>query len=283
MLGFFLTGAYSELTIGEFPRLLRRMKEFLNEIDTLPILPNNRDQFISGHANLNKELLFIIHSKSERLGKFALLGASAMNYVLQESVNLDLARQLRKQAVQYLADIQISEDVLDTFLINSNTKGKEIDLNNLHSASLEFAREIIKPTSEDQKVAFVSMPFILEDRYFDFYLPLLKKLGYIGFRAWGGLANEYYQELMIELIRKSGTVLVDLTGLNVNVIYEMGLAHGMKKSVFPIVDETQTQVPANFGDLSIAQYNSNDIESSIHSCVSLISLMQFGEKLVQEE
>ena len=283
MLGFFLTGSYAELTVHEFPRLLKRMQEFLEEIGALPILPSNREHFISGHAHLTKEVIFSVHSESELLGKFALLGATAMNYVLQSSVNKQLASQLREQASEYLADIQIPDSILDKFLERANRKGQGIDLNSLHSSSLEFLRKIIDPIPAETKTAFISMPFSLEEHYLTFYVPFLQDLGYCGFRAWGGMAHEDYQELMITLLRKSKCVLADLTGLNINVIYEMGVAHGMGKIVFPIVDESQQQVPSNFGDLAIVNYNSSDLQESIQSSSLMLSLMQLGEDLEQEK
>jgi hypothetical protein len=52
-------------------------------------------------------------------------------------------------------------------------------------------------------------------------------------RAWGGLSSEEYYILLLTLITRSGCMLAELSTLNLNVINEVGVAHGNGRPVYP--------------------------------------------------
>ncbi len=76
-------------------------------------------------------------------------------------------------------------------------------------------------------------------------------------RAWGGLSSEEYYLFLLTLISRSGAVLAELTTLNLNVINEVGIAHGIPKVVFLIGRKPLPHVPSNIAHLPIHMYRTD--------------------------
>jgi tetratricopeptide (TPR) repeat protein len=92
-----------------------------------------------------------------------------------------------------------------------------------------------------------------------FYRPSLEATGYRAFRAWGGLSNEDYCDLLLKLIGKSGMVWADVSELNYNVLYEIGAAHALGKLSMLVVAESEARaVPANIGRDAVVRYSTAD-------------------------
>ncbi len=268
MLGFFLTGMGAEAIAEQYPRLQRRVNEFLEEVGSLPTAPADREVMLSHQERIVTEIVMALDLFAPALlVQCAHLGMVSMHYVLRASFErenstvspdeLELTQDLRAQAEERLEKLGLPLEALDRFLQAMEWDGDTLLLQPLHTASLDFVRELLEAVGDAGNTAFVVMPFRLEERYAGFYLPLLEQLGYRGFRAWGGLSGEDYQPLMVELIRSAEATLVDVTGANPNVLYELGLAHGMDKTVFVVGDESSDELPANLRDLAIARYDSS--------------------------
>jgi hypothetical protein len=83
------------------------------------------------------------------------------------------------------------------------------------------------------KTAFVIMPFDseLNEVYNEFILPILKDVGYLVSRADDLYGQKNILSDIVERIVSSDLVIADLTGLNANVFYELGIAHGLGRPV----------------------------------------------------
>jgi hypothetical protein len=125
------------------------------------------------------------------------------------------------------------------------------------------------------------------DYYRDFYRPSLEQCGYRTFRAWGGLANEDYADLLLALIGKSGFVWADVSDLNPNVIYEIGAAHAFGKlSALVVRDDLAHGVPANIGHDAVVRYDPTDSDWPtgavllMAACIAALELAaERGERL----
>ena len=98
-------------------------------------------------------------------------------------------------------------------------------------------------TSDDpQPIAFVIMPFDdeFDDLYNDFLYETLTDLGFAVSRA-DDLQNA--QNIMKDILTglsESDLIVADLTGLNPNVHYELGLAHALNKPVIMLTQDIGT-------------------------------------------
>ena len=117
------------------------------------------------------------------------------------------------------------------------------------SAALWLARARIEPLPEEPSSAFVSMPFAepFATRYRQFYVPLLRAQGFRALRAWGGVAFEDYWDLLVALIKKASGFLADITGNNLNVLHEVGLAEGLGKTAMLVIQGTDALAASNLG------------------------------------
>jgi hypothetical protein len=108
----------------------------------------------------------------------------------------------------------------------------------------------------NENICFVMMPFGNEhDKRYDFiYKPAIESLEFNSKRA----DNLYRPSPIIkdiwEYINKSKILLADITGLNPNVMYELGLAHAIAKPVI-IISDTIESVPFDLRYLRILIYD----------------------------
>ncbi len=281
MLGYFLSGAPAYYANSRYPVLRRRLNQFLEELDLLPILPKDRPKH-SAEGQLIKEVIFMVRTVSEMTADFAYLSCLAFQYVIQRGVNLKIAYECRNIAKEWMDKYEISTERLDDFA-SSIVTGKDgwISADELHTAGLKFLKSLIEPLRTSKNTAFVAMPFArpFDKYYFSFYKPLLARLNLNAIRAWGGLSHENYQEIIAILIRKCGVVLADLTTLNINVIHEIGMAESMDKTLFLIAAKDEVIPPSNLADLAIIQYDRSGTDwerREIENCAAIISLEKAG-------
>jgi hypothetical protein len=285
MMGLFLGGSCASAAAAEYGRLSARMQEFLEEVETLPLVPPDREVLVEHHARVTTEIALALNLSDQRLAFFMVLAMTATLFVLgtrarlggttENLDDLDLPA-LKAQAISHLRKIKVGREPLDRYLASTQLlPDGRIDLHTLHTASLVFVRELLDPLDDTAggATAFVIMPFELADRYRALYLPVLTRLGYRGFRAWGGILREDYQELMTTLIRRSSRCLADLTRSNVNVAYEIGFAHGCNQRILLIAEAGTTGLPANFGDLAVVTYPSGTSGWAEHDIASTAAML----------
>src|SRR5215213_5676776 len=89
------------------------------------------------------------------------------------------------------------------------------------------------PSMSDKPKAFVIMPFDAElnEVYGSFIVPTLEEIGYSVLRADDLYGQRNILRDIVESISDSDLIVADLTGLNPNVFYELGVAHGLQRSV----------------------------------------------------
>ncbi|MEK6289222.1 MAG: hypothetical protein AABO57_26205 [Acidobacteriota bacterium] len=96
------------------------------------------------------------------------------------------------------------------------------------------------------------MPFGpgFDDRYRRVYAPAIRDAGLQPLRADSLSKPSPIMEDVWRLTKLAGVLLADLTGCNVNVFYELGLAHGIQKPVVLITDNVQ-EIPFDLRSLRV--------------------------------
>lgn len=122
----------------------------------------------------------------------------------------------------------------------------------------------IKPVYSKSKV-FVAMPF--SDAYMDSYnygiVPALTALGLSHYRADNDISNKDIMCKICQEIQSSEVVLVNISGLNPNVMLELGLAYGLGKSVI-IIKDTNTKAISDLGSLEYIEYlHAHDLQQKL--------------------
>jgi len=129
----------------------------------------------------------------------------------------------------------------------------------------------------NENICFVMMPFDnLSDNYYkQIYKPSIESLGFKFKRADSLFRPSPIIRDIWEYINKSKILLADITGLNPNVMYELGLAHAISKPVI-IISDTIDKVPFDLRFLRILIYDvknvswANDLAEKIKSSISEI-------------
>lgn len=102
---------------------------------------------------------------------------------------------------------------------------------------------------------FIAMPF--SDEYADSYnfgiIPALTALGMDHFRADGEILNKDIMCKVCSEIQKCGIVIVNISGLNPNVMLEQGLAYGLGKPVI-ILKDKNTETISDLGSIEYIEY-----------------------------
>jgi len=262
MLGYFVAGLCYKAFESEYPRLKRRIERFAeNELLFNVKLPEKHEDYINSAADIATNINTGLSIFSSEVSRFSAIGAVFLHFIIQASFGSSGAKLSKDRLIELLGSCDISFKDTDCYKLSANEENK-ILFHDLHTSALKFLEMIISKVEVDGKSAFVAMPFIqpFEDRYDEFYKPLLIELGYQPFRAWGGFTTEIYQNLLIRLIGGSSIILAELSGLNDNVIYEVGVAHGMGKLVFPIC-EAISDLPSNLQHIGLSKYDLDKIGS----------------------
>jgi len=86
--------------------------------------------------------------------------------------------------------------------------------------------------------------------------------------------GESIDQSIRQIIERSDFVIADLTGNNPNVMYEIGFAQGIGKSVLPIVQESEGQVSAHIAGMLYVPYDPEHPDSMIKYVLSWIKRRQ---------
>ena len=74
---------------------------------------------------------------------------------------------------------------------------------------------------------------------------------------YGGLVSDAALQIP-RTIENADAVIVDLTGANPNVMYELGFAHALKKPVLPIVSRRDPDIPSDLQGYLYYAYDESD-------------------------
>lgn len=235
-----------------FSALRHRAQEFLDEVGLDHRLPADQQTYIGQMGAFVPWLLDAARERSTHLGDFVQLGMGLVVYVMARDSLPDAAAEvLTDRLYPLLEKHSLSREELDRSLARVPALPDNPTIDEVLSPLLRFLTHAVRKARVEPRTCFVAMPFRrpYRDRYGSFYTPLLLHLEYRPLRAWGGIANEDYHELLLALLAKSGMVLADISGLNHNVVYEIGAAHALGKRVILLQDTPRQRVPANAGNV----------------------------------
>ncbi len=104
--------------------------------------------------------------------------------------------------------------------------------------------------------AFIGMPF--RDEYLDSFnygiKPALESIGYSYFKADESISNTDIMCKICSELQSSSIVIFNISGLNPNVMLELGLAYGVGKSVI-IVKDKNTKAISDIGSIEYIEYD----------------------------
>ena len=111
--------------------------------------------------------------------------------------------------------------------------------------------------------AFVLMPFSdrLNTVYNNFFKPVLEDAGFKVYRA-DDLESESQRNILSDILDGISTndlIVADLTDLNPNVFYELGVAHALGKTVI-LLTQQREEVPFDLRQYRLTEYSTDFVE-----------------------
>ena len=119
------------------------------------------------------------------------------------------------------------------------------------------------------KKVFVIMPF--KDEFFEVYEMLKLKFG-DRFEFSNAGDEENQQNILKDIIQpiyEADVIIADLTGLNANVMYELGLAHGLNKKTIVITQDDLSVLP-----FDLKQYRAKDYNTHFKKFAELVDYLE---------
>lgn len=108
----------------------------------------------------------------------------------------------------------------------------------------------------EKKKVFVLMPF--EEKYFEIYEMIKQKFEKDFLFSHAGEEDNQQNILkdIVQAIYDSDIIIANLTGLNANVFYELGVAHTLNKKVIIITEDIST-LPFDLKSYRVKEYNTH--------------------------
>jgi hypothetical protein len=136
-------------------------------------------------------------------------------------------------------------------------------ISELLGRAYDLAALCLAPLPKDERTCFVIMPFTEPFRsyYSRFYRRSLNLAGFVAIRAWEGVTNEHYLQMLFMLVHKCGAALADLSPSpgssypNLNVVHEVGLNMGAGNVTFLLRQVQDVDLPSNLIGLPHATYD----------------------------
>lgn len=104
---------------------------------------------------------------------------------------------------------------------------------------------------------FVIMPF--EDDYFEAY-EMIKSQFQEDFEFSNAASEDNQQNILADIVKPifdADIILADLTGLNPNVMYELGIAHTLRKKTIVITRDNLDCLPFDLKQYRARNYNTH--------------------------
>jgi hypothetical protein len=148
----------------------------------------------------------------------------------------------------------------------------------------------LEPLPVEAALWFVAMPYRqpFAGYFGSFYRPLAEAMGGRALRGWGSLSGEAYVELMLTIMRRCHGVIADLSGLNANVLYEVGVARGLAKPLVPLCRRRDVEaLPSNIAsDQWLLVYSPREKswpEQAVLRAAAQVSVLTLGRTLADQE
>ncbi len=127
----------------------------------------------------------------------------------------------------------------------------------------------VNPSYTTNKI-FVGMPF--SDDYLDSYnfgiVPTLSALGLSHFKADNEISNKDIMCKICQEIQSCYIAIINISGLNPNVMLEQGLAYGLGKPVI-IIKDKETKAISDLGSIEYIEYShAHDLQSKLFKALS---------------
>ena len=123
----------------------------------------------------------------------------------------------------------------------------------------------------EKKKVFVIMPF--QDQFFEVYEML--KMQFADSFEFTNAADEGNQQNIlkdiVQPIYEADVVIADLTGLNPNVMYELGLAHSFNKKTITITQDELSTLP-----FDLKQYRAKDYSTHFKKFAELLDYLKIN-------
>lgn len=123
----------------------------------------------------------------------------------------------------------------------------------------------------EKKKAFVIMPF--DDKFFEVYEML--KMQFSDSFEFSNAGDEGNQQNIlkdiVQPIFEADVIIADLTGLNPNVMYELGLAHSFNKKTIMITQDELSTLP-----FDLKQYRAKDYNTHFKKFAELIEYLRIN-------
>ncbi len=121
----------------------------------------------------------------------------------------------------------------------------------------------------DPATVFVGMPFdpACDPAYTEGIVPALRAAGLVPWRADEQPGTAAVLCKICRAIQTAGLAIVDITGANPNVLFELGLLLGLNKRVV-LLKERTSPVPTDLNGLEIVEYaNSGELADRLAECL----------------
>jgi hypothetical protein len=257
-LGAFLAGSSLDFAAPRFGAMRRRVHEFLAEIGVEARLPLRHATYRAAYGGHFAAIKTQVRARSELLHDFMGIGAMAVLYAANSALaTRGQKRVLRDRWVPVLVRYQVDPDTYARFVRDIGKAAPARDASSLLSHAFGLVTELIQPLEAEADTCFVAMPFRrpFVDYFGGYYRPALARAGFRAIRAWGGISSEEYYPFVGTLISRCGAVFAELGSLNLNVINEIGLAHGANRQTFLVMRRQRRDPPSNIAQLPIFQYS----------------------------
>lgn len=243
LLGAIFTAAYGAKHRARFPLWRRQLQALLDEIEAGVQLPHDHESFTRDHAELTTRVLGGIGECSPQLKNFFLLGSASHQWLVLEDD--ETRRELRSLGRRVLDAHELSRDLWDQAL-RADRSGRDPlrQIMRLLSATL-------RNVCVEEETCFVALPpgEVYSERYELFFAELLRVCGRRALRSWSGFGGERRQEMLVQVLRRTGALLADVSGYAPGVVFELGVARGAGARVY-LFTSTPEQSPPFDLDLS---------------------------------
>lgn len=107
----------------------------------------------------------------------------------------------------------------------------------------------------NKKRIFIIMPF--KEEFYEIYNKIKEKFetNYYVSNAGSDINQQNILKDIVQLIYDADVVIADLTGLNANVMYELGLAHGLTKKTIMITQDDLANLPFDLKQYRVKKYS----------------------------
>ena len=141
----------------------------------------------------------------------------------------------------------------------------------------------------DKKSCFVIMPFGIKNDnegnkvnfneiYSSIIKPAIQELELACLRCDEISKAGMIHKDMFNHIYYSDIAIVDISILNPNVFYELGMRHALKKGVTIIIKRKNTQIPFNISGMRLIEYDEENVESRIRTRLQIQAYIKNGIK-----